>query len=198
MAMNTYRIPSSLKWLINTYARLQGDLKKSEARFARSLKTLERDVTNARQRLEKCEQQYSNAVKDQEAVRSEIKDRLDALHTVFTLHQIKIEPETIPPKMSNRTGPRPKQGVITRGVYASFQKSKGQPLTTTDIVESILMIFQISFYSDMDYQDFRRRVRRCLNHLSRNGSIKSINSDGQEGEPLWSLVESWGVHGNFF
>jgi hypothetical protein len=165
------RIPSSLKWLIDKRARLDGEIQKTRAALAKT-KKLVKEL-------------------------SEIEKSLSAIDVALALHEIRVDTSLISPVRTQYNRINLPHGELTRLILMRLRQYKNsQPISKTEIVEFIKAKHPELFSQNETLVWLKRSVSYRLKGLYRDGILKRYHDpypDGTEG--LWSLSpEDKGTH----
>lgn len=159
------RIPSSLKWLIDKRARLDAEIKKTEASLTRA-QGLIKELSN-------------------------LKKSLVAIDRTLALHEIKIDVTLIRPVQSHYVRINLPHGELTRSILLCIRlRASERPACMSEIVS-----FIEARYADIGAQPERREqlvnsVHNRLKCMARRGVIKRHHPMKTNAEGLWSLAEN--------
>lgn len=159
------RIPSSLKWLADKYARRKAKLECIKLRISEQQSVL---------------QSLENSKK---AVESEI----HALAKVIGIHEVPIEPKDIPTKKTYRKVTQQKYGALTRTIYRFLEFD--QYKSTDEVFEFVTSTLNIDFDDHRSKVEFRKAVRYRLKNLCRSGKIERKQKDEKFALSYWKLLE---------
>ena len=157
------RLPSSLKWLVDQRARVDGEIKKIEAS------------------LKKCKKMAESL--------EHLKELLASVDQTISLHEIQISPENIPVIYSQERRIDLPYGAITKGILLCLRSNKGKQLRTTDITDFIIREYDSQFELTSDYLQFKLSVRKRLKTLCQRGLIKRHHPKETGFEGIWSLSD---------
>jgi hypothetical protein len=160
----TPKIPSSLKWLIDKRARLEAEVRKTEASIGRAKSLIEE--------------------------LSSLKDSLAAIDQTLGMHEIRIDINLIQPVRSHYVRVNLPYGVLTRTILMCLRLRAGEgPVSMSEIVS-----FIEARYADLSVQPKRRltlsrAVHNRLKNLFHRGVIQRHHSPDENKEGLWTLAE---------
>lgn len=139
------RIPSSLKWLMDKRARLDGKLKKAQS----SMGIVQRLIAD-----------ISNLQKD-----------IEAIDRALGMHKIQVIPQNIKTISSCAKRSRLPWGELTRTLLLGLRLNKGEPLSTDALTFFVAERFASQYESTEDLKQLRLSVHYRLKNLARNNVI---------------------------
>lgn len=157
------KIPSSLKWLIDKRARLDAEIRKTEA-----------SLSKAKGLIEEL---------------SSLKESLSAIDRTLSLHEIIVDVSFIKPIQSKYVRVNLPHGELTRSILLCLRLHKDErPVTMSEIVS-----FIASRHADLSAkQDERvnlsRSVHYLLKNLARKGIIQRHHCPESNNEGVWSFA----------
>jgi|WetSurMetagenome_2_1015567.scaffolds.fasta_scaffold25035_4 hypothetical protein len=157
------RIPSSLKWLIDTRARLDAEIQKTESSLAKA--------------------------KDLIAELSSLKEKLAAIDQTLGLHEVKVDISLIQPIQSKYVRINLPHGELTRSILLCLRLHKDdRPVKMSEIVT-----FIASRHADLSAKKeqrvvLNRSVHNRLKLMARDGVIRRHHPLKSRYEGLWSLA----------
>ncbi|MBI5007860.1 MAG: hypothetical protein HZB95_12150 [Nitrosomonadales bacterium] len=157
------RIPSSLKWLIVTRARLDAEVQKTESSLAKA----------------------ENLI----AELSSLKEKLAAIDQALGLHEIKVDINLIQPIQSRYVRINLPHGELTRSILLCLRLHKDdRPLRMSEIVT-----FIASRHADLSVEQgkrvkLNRSVHDRLKLMAREGVVQRHHPLNTSYEGLWSLA----------
>lgn len=158
------RIPSSLKWLIDIRARLDGEIKKVEATTAR-----------AQSLLKELQQLHAD---------------LSAVDRTLGLHDIKVELSAIQPVLTQAVRPVAEYGVLAKYVSQCLRVNAGRPVRTSVVLAFVADRMAERNALPEDMMLLHRAVVRRLKKLRERGVVVNHRPEGNYGEGLWAVVDS--------
>lgn len=160
----TYRTPAALAWLIRQRATLQGEILKIEKELTR--------FTDAKQ-----------------AEIQELKAKLAALDQTFGLHDIKVDPEEIPPVCRHDPEGRIplNHGQLTRLILSCLREAKGEPRSTVEIADYLLARIDLIVPAEM-MPEFRLKIKRRLGNLMRAQKVRRLHDPKSNEAGVWMLA----------
>lgn len=159
------KIPSSLKWLIDKRARLDAEIKKTQA-----------SLTSAKQLIDEL---------------SKLEDDLAAIDRSLGLHEIKVEVEHIRPVRSHYVRVNLPRGELTRSILLCLRLREGLPAKMGEIVSFIEARHGDLSASVGSRAVFHRSVHNRLKALFREGRLKRHHDPCSSKEGVWSLVDDY-------
>ncbi|GAC1406724.1 MAG: hypothetical protein NVSMB6_03360 [Burkholderiaceae bacterium] len=157
------RIPPSLKWLIVKRARLDGEIKKTEAALKRSQRLLEE--------------------------LSVIKADLAAIDRALGLHDLQVDIDLIQPIRSQYVRTAIPHGEITRSALLCLRLNEGGPVSTDTIANFISTRFADLKATPQDATQFRNSVRHRLKVLARQQIVHRHHPKIGSAIGFWSLAD---------
>lgn len=154
------RIPTSLKWLAEKRARIASEVKQLEKR----LKTFPAEIAAVEKAL------------------SAFRNDLGALDRVLALHEIRIDPETIPAIHSGKKALPLAHGHMTKLIHSYLRPRKANWSSTTEIATFVWV--KSGSPGDMS-AEFRLKVRHRLKCLARDDRIERTHPKGHWAEVFW-------------
>jgi len=161
------RIPSSLKWLIDKRARLEGEIKRTEASLSRAHVLIEE--------------------------LSKLKESLVAIDHTLSLHEIKIDVSLIQPIQSKYVKVNLPHGELTKSILLCLRLHKDvRPVGMIEIVR-----FIEARYADLSAQPGPRlklneSVHNRLKALASQGLIQRHHPLTTNTQGVWSLAPDEG------
>lgn len=160
----TFRTPAALAWLIRQRATLQGEILKLEKEIA--------DFTAVKQ-----------------ADIQKLRDKLGALDQTFELHEIKVDPQEIPPVKRHNPEERIPltHGQFTRLILSCLREARGEPRSTAEIAAYVLERADIFVPSD-EMPGFRLKLKRRLGNLMRDKKVRRLHEQKSNEAGVWMLA----------
>lgn len=159
------KIPSSLKWLIDKRARLDAEIKKTQA----SLET-------AKQLIDEL---------------STLKEDLAAIDRALGLHEIRVDLENIKPVRSHYVRVNLPRGELTRSILLCLRLRDGVPVRMGEIVSFIEARHGDLSASVGSRGAFHRSVHTRLKSLFHEGKLKRHHDPSSNAEGLWSIADDY-------
>jgi hypothetical protein len=156
------KLPSSLKWLIDKRARLDAEIRKTEASLARA-RELINDLEN-------------------------LKESLAAIDRAFELHEIKVDVNLIRPVKSKYVRINLPYGELSRSILTCLHLYSGEgPVKFSEIVA-----FLEARYADLGVEPEPREmltksIHSRLKCLAQRGVVQRHHPKNTNSEGLWSL-----------
>lgn len=154
--------PSSLKWLITKYARVQGEL----------------------QSLEKKHE----ALKERTAV---LRREAKALREVLGLHEIQVDPNDIQPKTPHLYKRILAHGQATRLALGFLRQAKGALKSTDEITEHVIVSAGVKRTPEV-FLSVRQTVKYSLRQQVLNGLVERQHvpaGNGGFGMGYWRIIQ---------
>lgn len=158
------RISSSLKWLIETRARLDGEIKKVEASTAR----------------------VQNLLKELERVKAD----LQAVDRTLGLHDTKVELDAIQPVLSQSLRINAPYGSLTKNVLLCLRLNPDRPMRTSVISAFVATRLVDLDAPPMDARQLHLSVRHRIKNLREQGVLENHAPKDSHTEGLWMLAKS--------
>ena len=181
--------PSSLKWLINRRARLDGELEKLKEAEDRRSDDARRPIEHARAVLKDLEDQDEMMRRVFERTRSALSQDINATDQLLRQHEIPVDPALIKRIRSQDNLSLTDFGHLTRLIYSFLRMANGKPCNATQVAayvaDSLGMDGEESYFSDLRY-----RVRKRMQHLAWEGKITRIECQQGSVEGRWCLKPS--------
>lgn len=157
----TPKIPSSLKWLIDKRARLDGEIQKTRA----SLSTAKRLLDELR----------------------ELEESLAAIDRSLGMHEIQIEIENIPTIRSHYVRINLPRGELTRSIFLCLKLNEGAPIRMSQFVDFIAARYADIDATKETRAKLSRSVHNRLKTLYHEGKLQRHHPADSNEEGLWSL-----------
>lgn len=157
------RIPSSLKWLIDKRARLDGEIRKTRA-----------SLNNAQRLIDEL---------------SKLETDLEAIDRSLGLHEIKVDLANIAPVRGHYVRIKLPHGELTRSVLLCLRLNKGTPVRMSEIASFIATRHANLESEELSRAKLHRSVHNCLKRLCRNGILKRHHPTVCATEGVWSLAD---------
>ncbi|STB64507.1 Uncharacterised protein [Chromobacterium violaceum] len=167
------RIPSSLNWLINKRARLLSDLQQLEKSLPRQLQSLEADVQKAEQALEMARHRFLTIPEQLTRGIESTRASLAAIDTTIRLHEVRIDPEIIPPIRSHSKNRFTRYGGLTRMVINILHEAQAIPMTTDQISILVGRIMGVDVDGD-GFSECKLSVRYRLKDLCKAKRVHRV------------------------
>lgn len=162
----TSKIPSSLKWLIDKRARLDGEIKKTRASLA-----------IAKQLIDEL---------------SKLEEDLAAIDRSLGLHEVLVEVEHIQPVRSQYVRVKLPRGELTKSILLCLRLREGIPARMTEIVAFIEARHGDLGASVGSRSVFHRSVHNRLKNLFHAGRLQRHHPLAGNSEGLWGLSDDDG------
>lgn len=160
------RIPSSLKWLIDKRARLDAEIKKTQASLAKTRRLIKE--------------------------LSDLKETLEAIDLALGMHEIKVDIECIQPLRSHYAKINLPYGELTRSILARLRSSGGTPVKTTSIIAFVEERYVALNIPPENRAKLARSVHYRLKDLARGGVLLRHHDPYSNTEGLWSINQNHG------
>lgn len=157
------RIPSSLMWLIDKRARLDGEIKKTRASI---------------NKMHELVQELSNIELD-----------LAAIDRALNLHKLTVDTELIKPISSQYKTNKLPYGDLSRAILKCLEHVQGTPMSTADIATSVSARYDQLGAVPQDYQQLYLSVRYRLKSLANDGVIERYFFQLNKKKVHWRLVQ---------
>lgn len=194
LAMNSFRTPSSLKWLIDKRARLLGALLELRAQNTQQIVESDAVITVLEKRLAAALQLHEDAEAQFQEKENQLISRLSAIDMAMSMHEIQISPEKIPPRRTQKAVRIFDHGDITRGIYKALKAANDKPLSAMEVVFFLIAEYGLDLHDD-ELKIFRRKIRKRLQHLAWEGKLSPIHESITRKEGRWRLIgESLHLH----
>lgn len=164
------RLPSSLKWLIDRRARVEGEIKK-----------IERSLARCEKRLLQC-QELAAELKP-------LKELLASVDQTLSLHEIQVDPlliSTVHSKDCRLTIPH---GELSRAILISLKLAEGKVVSSSEIVDFVAQYFSGCGYPAVPRGQLAIRVRVRLRGMLNEGQVIRHHAPGAKGHGQWSLAQ---------
>lgn len=189
--MKAVTTPSSLKWLITRYARLEGEVAKLEtaeelrqAGAKTEIDALEGQLRDAHAR-ERLKQELHTRTVDA------LKADLAATGLLLRQHEVAIDPAIIKPIRSQDNLSLTDFGHLSRLIYRYLRAAEGAPRTATQTAAYIALQLDLDKQNNRDlFSDLRYRVRKRMQHLAWEGKITRVENQRGSIEGRWCLNRS--------
>ena len=179
--------PSSLKWLINRHARIQGEIKKFERAEAqrRSGAAVEIAKLHAAVQTARYAENANRLAHDRllEALTVE----MEAVELLLGRHEIPIDPVIIRPIRSSENLSPVEFGTYTRLIYECLRLANGKPCTATQVAIHITVRLEWAL-NQKTFADFRYQIRQRMKHLAWEGKISRVPNQVDRLEGRWCLL----------
>ncbi|WP_212786543.1 hypothetical protein [Ferrigenium kumadai] len=185
--MGKTRTPPSLNWLINKRARLLGEINKLQKSLPERLEKAQLEVAQAEIRLAQAKEQLAYEKTVEARIIQALHADLQAIDTTIGMHEILINPASIPPIRSHSTKRILPYGEITRCVFDCLKYAGGGPLSTLEIAAFIASNNDLEL-SGESFRTLGDCVRHRLKNLRAKGKVERVNeTKGPNKEGLWAL-----------
>ena len=149
------RTPSSLQWLIDKRARLHGDLLNFERILARHIKKADKEIEKINQALSRAYERRNQQVPAYAELIEKTKIGLRIIDSAIEMHEVKIDPEIIPPIRTVARLSKERYGSLTRLVIDALYQSAYRPMKTQEVAScDIASNTDPEFASDLDPHEF--------------------------------------------
>lgn len=182
--MRATRTPSSLKWLINKKARIEGEIKFIEAITPSRLE-------RSKLAVEAAENTYLALLKSHKKRLRLVNDRLPTLQKQFEaikatlgIHEIQINPDLIQPIRPQSRKRLLPYGVLTRDLYNYLRRSAG-PATTKQIARYIMGKHVLD--EEISLVRVTTLVGKRLRKLADEGKVIAMHQKLTNYEGVWKL-----------
>lgn len=156
------RLPSSLKWLVDRRARVDGEIRKIE-KSLKQCQTLAADL-------------------------AALKELLASVDKTLGLHDIRIEPERIPPIRSQEVRVTLPYGELARSILLCLRLNSGRPVSSREITDFIAIRNAELNAHPIPRAQLSESVGNRLNGLHRSGLIVRHPSETTTSPGLWSIA----------
>lgn len=193
--MENCRTPPALKWLIDKRARLSGELIKLREQNPFTLKDLDKEVERARFAYEAALAARAAGERNIALEKEKIEANIRAVDATMALHDVKIDPNIVPPIRSQDHRLFRNHGEITRSIYATLRKAQGIPLSALDIA----IYMQKSLGLDLteeELKQLRKKIRMMMKSLCWQGKLVRIHQAKTRQEGRWILAGELNHHVN--
>ena len=170
--MSTYRIPSSLKWLIKNHQTILGRLNQTQ----KELKEVERYLDHAKEIIEQNAQLNM--------LIEVLQQDLQAIEHAISLHEIPIELSKLKAKNPHKNPFLLKRGEMTQCIYSILSK-RASWVSTTEIVAHVTEHIQQTQNVMPPSNRVRERVNTRLYNMYHLGKIDRIPSGVLASEGFW-------------
>ena len=157
------KIPSSLKWLIDKRARLDGEIQKTRQAAARARELIQE-------------------------LRAVEKD-LAAIDRALKLHDLEVDVQFVRPVRSHYNRIKAPHGLLTRALLQCLRQAKGRPVSTVDIMAFVASKFAEAGVEAVDRKMLHQSVRYRLKHLVYDGLVHPHHPKFNVEMGRWSLVQ---------
>lgn len=182
--MKLIKTPSSLQWLINKKARLEGKITKIEEFSPSRLAYLENVLREIERYASEVNEEYQKQAFIVNNELPKLKRQLEAIIIALGVHEITISPDVIRP-----IRPYPTRllqfGLMTRDIYIFLKRINGSA-TTKEIARFIWLKNEIN-EDQISFVKFTVKVRKRLKDLSLQGKIVRLHSKSTNIEGSWKL-----------
>ncbi len=153
-----------MKWLIDTRARLDGEIKKVEASTAR----------------------VQSLLKELEQVKAD----LSAVDRTLGLHDLKVELDAIQPVLSQAVRINAPYGALTKNVLLCLRLNPDRPVRTAVVTAFVATRLADLDAPPQDSRQLHESVKHRLRNLLQQGVLENHRPAGTYGEGLWSIAKS--------
>lgn len=181
--------PSSLKWLINRRARLDGELEKLQAAEDRRSTAANAEIEGARSVLNKFLDSDAYARRIFERISGVLKQDIDATDQLLRQHEVAVDPLLIKRVRSQANLALTDYGLTTRLIYSYLRKAAGRPCNATEVAAFIAEQLEMNCDQSV-FSDFRYRIRKRMQHLAWEGKISRVENQVGSIEGRWCLKPS--------
>lgn len=158
----TNRIPPSLNWLINTRARLAGELEKTK-----------RSLANAKALINELE---------------DIESKLQAIDVALGLHNIQIDVDLIKPIESKNYRLEIPYGELTKSILLCFRiYGENAPVSKTQIMNFVIARHYNDNSESLSRDQLGSSITNRLKNLFHDGVLNRHHDTKGSREGLWSL-----------
>ena len=178
--------PSSLKWLINRHARIQGEIKKIERTEAQRRFDATVEITNLQAALLTAQDTDTTTRREHDLLKETLRSEMNAVELLLGRHEVPIDPSIIRPIRSQDNVSVVEFGVYTRLIYECLRLANGKPCTATQVAIHIT----VSLEWDLDqktFADFRYQIRQRMKNLAWKGQITRVQNQVGSIEGRWCL-----------
>ena len=176
--------PSSLKWLINKKARIEGEIK-----FIEAITPLRLELS--KQAFEKAERYYLKLLEAHEKRLKLVNERLpilkrqfEAIKATIGIHEIQINPDLIQPIRYQTKKHLLPHGQLTRDIFICLKSLDGSA-TTKQIARYIMGKHVVD--EEVDLVRITRLVRLRMQKLVRDGKIIRTHPKTSNYGGTWKL-----------
>ena len=160
------RIPSSLVWLIDKRARLDAEIRKTQASIAKTKKLIDE--------------------------LSSLQESLLAIDKTLALHEINVDINLIEPVRSHYKRIDLPHGELTSSILACLRMSESQPVSKKEILAFIVSRHPNLMTNIGINPWLSRSATNRLKSLSREGIIQRHHPQQTSSEGFWSLPSDGG------
>lgn len=175
--MSSYKIPSSLKWLIRNRQRIAGRLTLAKEDFSK----LEKELQKAQTIYQKYEV-LKNLIPILEI-------DLAAIERTLQLHEVAVDINKLSPLRPQRNPSAFKHGQLTKWIYSALGSQSAQWVSTNEIFAHISSRINSNVPFDSK-RSFRQIVYDQLKGLSKGGKIDRVLTDRRSRNGLWRMKPS--------
>lgn len=168
--MSTYRVPPSLNWLLDNRRRIDGQIQKIEEKLAKFAKK----YTKAKIIVDQHDIHLPRVMR---ALKADLK----ALDQTISLHQLAIDPASIPPIRERRPS---RFGNMTSAIYECFSSAPRDWLTTNEIA-AFVTSRRYPDIRDYEFPAYRNAVAQHLRGLLKRGQVEQAPAKGLGKQSLW-------------
>jgi hypothetical protein len=165
------KIPSSINWLIKKRGRIDGSIQKIER------------YLNDHRRLFKKYQELTNEL-------SLLKETLESVDTALRLHELKIDPQNIPPINGKNYVTDLPRGELSLLIFERIRMGCGQPVSSKEIVDFITALRQASGASAIPRSSLSAKVSWRLKALCKKGELDRHHSPRTRLHGWWTLASN--------
>ncbi len=187
--MSRIRTPPSLKWLIDKYARLLGELAKFDKTLLERITHAEHEVEKAERALVEARHRLAFEKSLETNVGLSLRSDLKATERMLSLHEIQINPELISQIRTQEADRTLPHGTITRSIYECLKCANGHPVTTTELTLFICLRYGIPQAGE-EFDSLRYTVKSRAKNLCRLGRLERLHEAGGNLKGAWRLPNS--------
>lgn len=162
------RLPSSLNWLIDKRARVDGELQRAEKYLLKNQRVFEK---------------YLRMQQEVPVLRN----ILDSLDQILGLHEVQINPQLIPTIRGKVRKHELPHGEITKSIFRRLQMADGQPVSSNEIAEYLAQRRQDFGLPPAPSKQLLRQIHQRLGCLYAEGKLERHHQLPANTYGLWSI-----------
>lgn len=187
--MSQFRTPPSLKWLIDKYARLLGELAKFDKTHLDRITHAESELEKAEVALVEARHRLAFEKSLETSVALSLRSDLQAVERTLSMHDIQINPELISQVRTQDADRTLPHGAITKSIYECLKYANGHPVTTTELALFICLRYGI-LQAGEEFDSLRYTVKSRAKDLCRLGKLERLHQAGGNLKGAWRLPNS--------
>ncbi len=178
--------PSSLKWLINRHARIQGELKKLERAEAQRRSDAAESIAKLQMAVQMAQDSENVRQRAYERLCETHKSEIEAVELLLGRHEVPIDPSIIRPVRSQDNVSIVEYGTYTRLIYECLRLANGKPCTATQVAVHMTISLEWNLDKEM-FAELRYQTRKRMNDLARERKISRAQNQVGSVEGRWCL-----------